>query len=144
MIMVDLQFKLTDVIWEDMVMLEGAPITAIVVWDRSMVDEMLLQPVTDNTRIFVDIDLYLANQTKLELYGASVALDEASDPIIGLGAIGDALARYSRDGAFIDEIAAGEDEMLVLVLNNDRDSSLLIGASAWLPDAWDVLPEEDG
>ncbi len=142
--MADLQFKLTDEIWEDMVMLEGSPVTAIVVWDQSVVDEMLLQPVTDSTRIFVDIDLYLANQTKLELYGASVALDEASDPIVGLEAIGEALARYSRDGAFIDEIAAGEDEMLVLVLNNDRNNLLLIGASAWLEDAWDVLPDEAG
>jgi hypothetical protein len=140
--MADLQFKLTDEVWEDMVMLEGAPVTAIVVWNRSMVDEMLLQPITDNTRIFVDIDLYLANQTKLELYGASVALDETSDPIVGLDDIGETLARHSKNGAFIDEIAAGDDEMLVLVLNNDRNRSLLIGASAWLEDVWDVLPED--
>ena len=47
--MADLQFKLTDEIWEDMVSLEGVPITAIVVWDRSMVDESMAQPVTDKT-----------------------------------------------------------------------------------------------
>jgi len=40
-----------------------------------------------------------------------------------------------------DEIAAGEDEMLVLMLNNDRNNSLLIGVSAWLEDVWDVLPD---
>ena len=139
--MADLQFKLTDEVWEDMVMLEGAPVTAIVVWNRSLVDDTLDEPVTDKSRIFVDLDLYLANQTKLELYGASVTIDETSDPIVGLDDIGETLARHTKNGAFIDEIAAGEDEMLVLVLNNDRKQSLLIGVSAWLEDVWQSLPE---
>ena len=140
--MADLHFKLTDEIWEDMVTLEGAPITAIVVWDRSLVDDSLEQPVTDRTRVFVDVDLYLANQTKLELYGASVAVDETSDPIVGLDDIGETLARHTQNGAVIDEIAAGEDEMLVLLLSNNRKESLLMAASAWLEGVWEMLPEE--
>jgi hypothetical protein len=140
--MADLQFKLTDEIWEDMVSLEGVPITAIVVWDRSMVDESMAQPVTDKNRIFVDIDLYLANQTKLELYGASVAVDEESDPINGLDDIGETLAQYTQNGAFFDEIAAGEDEMLVLIIANEQKRELLIAVSAWLEDVWETLPEE--
>jgi len=140
--MADLQFKLTDEIWEDMVALEGAPVTAIVVWDRSLVDETMAEPVTDKTRTFVDLDLYLANQTKLELYGASVAKDEGSDPIIGLDNIGEMLAQHTQNGAFIDEIAAGEDEMLILVLNNGHKKPLLIGVSAWLEDVWETLPDE--
>lgn len=140
--MADLQFKLTDEIWEDMVALEGAPVTAIVVWDRSLVDESLAQPVTDKNRVFVDIDLYLANQSKLELYGASVATDENSDPIIGLDAIGETLTRHTQNGALIDEIAAGEEEMLVLLLTNGRDKSLLVAVSAWLEDVWETLPGE--
>jgi hypothetical protein len=140
--MADLQFKLTDEIWEDMVSLEGVPITAIVVWDRSMVDESMAQPVTDKNRIFVDIDLYLANQTKLELYGASVAVDEESDPINGLDDIGETLAQYTQNGAFFDEIAAGEDEMLVLIIANEQKRELLIAVSAWLEEVWETLPEE--
>ena len=140
--MADLQFKLTDEIWEEMVVLEGAPVSAIVVWDRSLVDETLDTPVTDQTRTFVDLDLYLANQTKLELYGASVARDEESDPVTGLENIGEMLAQHTRNGAFIDEIAAGEDEMLVLILNNGQKKSLLIGVSAWLEDVWETLPDE--
>jgi hypothetical protein len=140
--MADLQFKLTDEVWEDMVTLEGAPVTAIVVWDRSLVDEIMAQPITDKTRVFVDIDLYLANQTKLELYGASVTANEGSEPIMGLAEIGDTLARHTRNGAFIGEIAAAEDDLLVLVLNNDGERSLLIGVSAWLEDVWETLPEE--
>ena len=141
--MADLQLTLTDEIWEDMVSLEGAPITAIVVWDRSLVDESLEQPVMDQNRVFVDIDLYLANQTKLELYGVSVARDEESEPIVGLDVIGETLARYARNGAFINEVAASEDDMLVLVLNNDRKEPLLLGVAAWLEDVWEQLPDED-
>lgn len=140
--MADLQFKLTDEIWEDMVMLEGAPVTAIVVWDRSLVDENLEQPVSDATRLFVDIDVYLANQTKLELYGATVAVNEESDPIVGLDDIGETLALHTQNGAAIDEIAAGEDDMLVLVLTNGQKKSLLIAVSAWLEDMWEELPDE--
>jgi len=140
--MADLQFRLTDDIWQEMVALEGAPISAMVVWDQSMLDEALDEPITPANRPFVDIDLYLANQTKLELYGASVTRDEESDPIIGLDAIGEALARHARDGATIDEIAAGPEEMLVIVLGNDRHESLLVAVSAWLEDTWDQLPED--
>ncbi len=140
--MADLQFRLTDDLWHDMVTLEGAPISAIVVWDQSMIDDALDEPLTPANRPFVDIDLYLANQIKLELYGASIAIDEESDPIIGLDDIGETLAQHARHGAIIDEVASGPEEMLVLVLSNDRQESLLVAVSAWLEDAWETLPED--
>ncbi len=140
--MADLQFKLTDELWQELVTLEGAPISAIVVWDQSMLDEAVDGPISQDERAFVDIDLYLANQTKLELYGASIAVDEESDPIIGLDDIGETLVHYSRHGAMIDEIASGPEEMLVLILSNDHNESLLVAVSAWLEDVWDVLPED--
>ncbi len=140
--MADLQFKLTDELWQELVTLEGAPISAIVVWDQSMLDEAVDGPISQAERAFVDIDLYLANQTKLELYGASIAVDEESDPIIGLDDIGETLAQHSRHGAMIDEIASGPEEMLVLILSNDHNESLLVAVSAWLEDVWDVLPED--
>ncbi len=140
--MADLQFKLTDELWQELIVLEGAPISAIVVWDQSMLDEAMEGPISQAERAFVDIDLYLANQTKLELYGASIAVDEESDPIVGLDDIGETLVRHSRNGAMIDEIAAGPEDMLVLILSNDNQESLLVAVSAWLEDVWDVLPED--
>ena len=140
--MADLQFQLTDAVLQELAPLEGAPISAIVVWDQSMLDEALDEPVTPATRSFVDIDLYLVNRTKLELYGASIAIDEESDPVIGLDDIGETLARHARNGAIIDEIASGPEEMLVLILGNDRHESLLVAASAWLEDVWETLPED--
>ncbi len=140
--MADLQFKLTDELWQELVTLEGAPISAIVVWDQSMLDEAMDGPISQAERAFVDIDLYLANQTKLELYGASIAVDEESDPIIGLDDIGETLVQHSRHGAMIDEIASGPEEMLVLILSNDHNESLLVAVSAWLEDVWEELPED--
>ncbi len=140
--MADLQFKLTDELWQELIALEGAPISAIVVWDQSMLDEAMEGPISQAERAFVDIDLYLANQTKLELYGASIAVDEESDPIVGLDDIGETLVRHSLNGAMIDEIAAGPEDMLVLILSNDNQESLLVAVSAWLEDVWDVLPED--
>ncbi|HEY81162.1 MAG TPA: hypothetical protein EYP25_04085 [Anaerolineae bacterium] len=140
--MADLQFRLTDDLWHDMMTLEGASISAIVVWDQSMIDDALDEPLTPANRPFVDIDLYLTNQIKLELYGASIAIDEESDPIIGLDDIGETLAQHARHGAIIDEIASGPEEMLVLVLSNARQESLLVAVSAWMEDAWETLPED--
>ncbi len=138
----DLQFKLTDELWEDMVTLEGAPITAITVWDRSLVDESLPEPVTDQNRVFVDIDIFLANQTKLELYGAWVSQNQEGEPIVGLDDIGETLALHTQNGAIIDEIASDEEEMLILIIANEAKSSLLLAATAWLEDVWEALPEE--
>jgi hypothetical protein len=140
--MADIQFQLTNELWQDLVSLEGAPISAIVLWDQSMLDEALDEPVTQSTRAFVDIDLYLANQVKLELYGASITVDEESDPIVGLDDIGETLVRHARAGAIIDEIAAGPEDMLVLVLSNERHETLLVAVSAWLEDVWETLPED--
>lgn len=140
--MADIQFQLTNELWQDMVTLEGAPISAIVLWDQSMLDEALEEPITQSSRAFVDIDLYLANQVKLELYGASIAVDEESDPIVGLDDIGETLVHHARHGAMIDEIAAGPEDMLVLVLSNDRQETLLVAVSAWLEDVWETLPED--
>ncbi len=140
--MADLQLRLTDDVWQELAALEGAPISAMVVWDQSMLDEALDEPFTPANRPFVDIDLYLVNRVKLELYGASITLDEESEPIIGLDNIGETLARHARRGAVIDEIASGPEEMLVLVLSNDRHESLLVAVSAWMEDVWETLPED--
>ena len=71
-----------------------------------------------------------------------MAVDEESDPINGLDDIGETLAQYTQNGAFFDEIAAGEDEMLVLIIANEQKRELLIAVSAWLEDVWETLPEE--
>lgn len=138
----DINFKLTDDLWEDMAVLEGVSIASLVVWDSSLVDDSLEDPMTDESRVYVDFELYLANHTLLELYGAAVLNDEDSDAFVGLEAIGAALGRLAEAGAVLQEIAADQDDGLVLTLAAGEENVLLVPVTAWLETVWDTLPEE--
>ncbi len=139
----DVNFKLTDELWEEMAGLEGAAIESIVVWDSSLVDDDLEEPVADESRTCVDFELYLANQTLLELYGAAVLLDEESEPLMGLDQIGDALSSLAEEGAYIDEISADQEDNLVLNLASEEGKSVLVFVTAWIESTWETLPEEE-
>jgi hypothetical protein len=137
-----INFKLSDELWEEMIDFEGVPIASLVVWDSSLVDDRLDDPVTDENRIYVDFELYLDDQRMLELYGAAVLEDETSDALVGLDNIGRALSGLAGNGAYIQEIAADQDNSLVLILQDQKNERLLTPITAWLLTTWDVLPEE--
>lgn len=137
-----INFKLNDELWEEMIEFEGIPIASLVVWDSSLVDDRLDDPVTDENRIYVDFEIYLDDQHMLELYGAAVLEDEAGDALVGLDNIGRALSGLAGNGAFIQEIAADQDNSLVLILQDQQNKKLLTPVTAWLLATWDVLPEE--
>lgn len=139
----NINFKLTDELWEEMATLEGAPIESIVVWDSSLVDDDLDEARPDEERVYVDFELYLVNQTLIELYGAAILTDEDSEPLIGLEVISEALSQLTEAGAYIDEISADQDDNLVLVLATDEGESLLVFATAWIETTWDSLPEDE-
>lgn len=139
----NINFKLTDELWEEMADLEGVAIASLVIWDSSLVDEDMEEPVTDETRLYVDCELYLANQTLLELYGAAVLPDEDSDPLVGLETISLALSNLAEEGAVVDEISADQDDTLVLTLATESGRSLLVFTSAWIESTWETLPDEE-
>ena len=138
----NINFKLTDDLWEDMAVLESVPVASIVIWDSSLVDDDLDEPVTDENRVYVDFELYLENQTLLELYGAAVLPDEDSDAMVGLDAIREALTALADAGAVVQEISADQDDSLVLTLGNDGGDQLLVFVTAWIESTWDNLPED--
>lgn len=135
-------FKLTDQLWEKLVELDGASIASLVVWDSSLIDDNLDDPVTDKNRIFVDFELYLDDQQLLEIYGAAVLKDESSDALVGFDHIGRALGRLAENGALIEEVASDQDDRLVLILRDHKDKRLLASVTAWLLTTWDTLPED--
>jgi len=137
-----IHFKLTDQLWEKLVELDGAAIASLVVWDSSLVDDSLDDPITDKNRVYVDFELYLDDQQMLEIYGAAVLEDEDSDALVGFGKISRALGRLAGNGALIQEVAADQDERLVLILQDKKNKSLLTPVTAFLLTTWDVLPEE--
>ena len=137
-----INFNLTDELWQEIVELEGISIASLVVWDSSLVDDSLDDPVTDENRIYVDFELYLDDHMMLELYGAAVLEDEASDALVGFDNIGRTLSRLAEKGALIQEVAVDQEDRLVLVLENQKGQRLLTPVTAWLLTAWDILPEE--
>ena len=139
----NINFKLTDELWEEMADLEGVPIASIVIWDSSLVDEDMDEPVTDENRMYVDCELYLANQTLLELYGAAVLPDEDSEPLVGLEVISTELSDLAEEGAVVQEISADQDESMVLTLTTESGRTLLVFTSAWIESTWDDLPDDE-
>ncbi|MCP4164908.1 MAG: hypothetical protein GY759_03315 [Chloroflexi bacterium] len=137
-----INFKLTDALWEDMAVLEGVPVSSLVVWDSSLVDDNLDDPVTDENRVYVDFELYLSNRTLLELYGVAVLPDESSEALVGLDAIGEVLGRLADEGAIVQEISSDQENRLVMSLASQEGRSLLTWVTAWLETTWDSLPEE--
>lgn len=137
-----IHFKLTDQLWEELVELDGAAIASLVVWDSSLVDDSLDDPITDKNRVYVDFELYLDDQQMLEIYGAAVLMDEASDALIGFDNISRALGRLAENGAMIQEVAADQENRLVLILKDHKNRSILTPVTAWLLTTWDALPEE--
>lgn len=138
----NIQFKLTDELWTEMQALEGLPIASLIVWDSSLIDDSLEHPVADEERIFVDCELYLANQTLLELYGVAFLEDEADEALVGLDAINSVLEHLASTGAFLQEVAADQEEGLVLTVGNESGDSVLAAVTAWLESTWDTLPED--
>ena len=137
-----INFKLTDELWEEIIELEGISVASLVVWDSSLVDDSLDDPVTDENRVYVDFEIYLDDHMMLELYGAAVLEDESSDALVGFDNIGQTLSRLAEKGALIQEIAADQEDRLVLILQNQEGKRLLTPITAWLLTSWDALPEE--
>jgi len=138
-----IHFKLTDALWEEMASLEGATVMSLVVWDSSLVDEILDDAATDESRVYVDFELYLEDNVLLELYGAAVLSDQESDALVGLDAIGEALSNLAAEGAAIREVCADQEGNLVLILASESGASLFVPVSAWLESTWETLPEDE-
>jgi len=138
----EIQFQLTEELWDGMQVLEGQPIASLVIWDSSLVDDNLDSPVADEERIYVDCELYLANQTLLELYGAAILYKEADEALAGLQSITATLEQLADTGAVLQEVAADQENSLVLTIANQSGESVLVAVTAWLETTWDALPEE--
>lgn len=139
----DLNFTLSDEQWQDMLALEGVSIASLIVWDESLVDDSLDEPVTDENRMYVDFELYLENQTLLELYGAAILPDENSEALSGLETIASALSNLAEEGAEIDGVFSDQEDSLVLSLVSESGRRLLVHVSAWTESTWEALPDDE-
>jgi hypothetical protein len=138
-----LQTQLTDETYEELATLEGCTVLGVSFWDSSLVDELEEEIPTDEERAIIDLDLYLDDQTLLELYGAQLFPREQSEPLVGLQALEQALVELVDGEGELSEVAQTEEGTLALVFA-DADGKIgpIITVGAWAVSEWEELPEE--
>jgi hypothetical protein len=130
-----LHTELTDDAYEELAVSEGAVVVGLAFWDSSLADEM-------EARVMIDLDLYLDDNTLLELYGASLFAADSQDPVVGLAAMEAALVDLADNESELSEVAQTEDGALALVFAVDDQPRLIIAVGAWSVSEWDELPED--
>ncbi len=137
-----LHTELTDEAYEELAVSEGAAVVGLAFWDSSLADEIADEAPTAEERVVIDLDLYLDDNTLLELYGASLFAADSQQPLVGLKALEDALVDLADSESELSEVAQTEDGALALVFGVDEQPRLIIAVGAWSVSEWDELPED--
>ena len=97
---------------------------------------------TPAARVLFDLELYLENNLLLTLYGTSFFPDPESDPLRGWQWAGKILQSLINEGIWLDEIAATEEDELVLILSRNHTPQMYLNVSGWSVEEWETLPGE--
>ncbi|MCB0204351.1 MAG: hypothetical protein KDH89_05960 [Anaerolineae bacterium] len=137
-----LQMELTEEAYEELAASEGAAIAELAFWSASLADELEETPPTPEDRQVIDIDIYLDDNTLLELYGVSLFRSESAEPITGLEALEAALVDMAGAGGVLYEVAETDEGDLALVFAVEDELCLIMVVGAWSVSDWDELPTE--
>ena len=137
-----LQMELTEEAFEELAASEGAMIVELAYWSASLADELEETTPTPEERQVIDLDMYLDDNTLLELYGVSLFRAESADPITGLEALEAALVDLAGSGGALYEVAETDEGDLALVFAVEDELRLILVVGAWSVSDWDELPEE--
>ena len=137
-----LQMELTEEAFEELAASEGAAIAELAFWSSSLADELEETQPTPEDRQVIDMDIYLDDNTLLELYGVSLFRAESADPITGLEALEAALIDLAGTDAVLYEVAETDEGDLALVFAVEEELKLIMVVGAWTVSDWDELPEE--
>jgi hypothetical protein len=137
-----LQTELTEEAYEELAASEGAAIAGLTYWTASLADELEDETPTAEDRQVIDLDIYLDDNTLLELFGASLFRSEAAEPITGMEALEAALIDLAESEAILDQVAETDGGDLALVFSVDDQPRLILVVGAWSVDDWDELPED--
>jgi len=121
-----LQMELTDEAFEELAASEGAAIAELAYWSASLADELEETTPTPEERQVIDIDMYLDDNTLLELYGVSLFRAESADPITGLDALEAALVDLAGSGGVLYEVAETDEGDLALVFAVEDELRLIL------------------
>ncbi len=135
--------KVTDELYDELVEnLEGEKVVGLALWEESIADEEG-ETVDPNQREVFDMDLYLENNLYLELYATYVFQDPEKDPLRGLDQIGKIFSSLIEGDLWLDEVAATEDNDLVLILSRNHQPQIFLNVGGWSIEEWETLPDED-
>lgn len=135
--------EITEELFEELVeTFEGERVVGLALWDESIADDDDAEIDPDERDVF-DMDLYTETQLYFELFAAYAFTDPDDEPLRGLDQIGKMLSDLIESGLWLDEIAATEDNELVLVLSQNRQPKLYLNVGGWSIAEWDELPDED-
>ena len=138
----DLHYELDDEQYEALVAaVAGEKVMGLALWEESITDEEEGKPPPEARDLF-DCDLYLENNLFLALYGTAVFPDPDSDPLRGWQRTGKILQSLINEGIWLDEIAATDEDELVLILSRDYKPQLYLNVSGWSVEEWETLPGE--
>ena len=120
---------------------EEEKIVGLVLWEESIADEEKEKPTLEARALF-DLDLYLENNLFLELYGTFIFPDLNNDPLHGWQQTGKILQTLIANGVWLDEIAATEEDELILILSQNHKPQLYMNVGGWSIEEWETLPSE--
>jgi len=139
----EMNSRLTDELYEqleDEVL--GEKVVGLALWEESLADDEENPTEADERQVF-DLDLYLENNVYLELYGAIFFADLDGEPLQGLDRIGTMVAELTEKGVWLDEVAATEEDELVLILSQNHEPKLYLSVGGWTLNEWDTLPDDE-
>lgn len=137
-----LNTELTDEAYEELAVSEGAMVVGLAFWESSLGDDPDEEPPAPETRTAIDLDLYLDDNTLLELYDASLFKPDRQEPLVGLNALEAALVDLADSESELNEVAQTEDGALALIFGVEDEPRLIIAVGAWSVSEWDELPED--
>ena len=135
----------------------GEKIIGLALWEESITDQFDSrrpqgfghlsainegEKPTPAARVLFDLELYLENNLLLTLYGTSFFPDPESDPLRGWQWAGKILQSLINEGIWLDEIAATEEDELVLILSRNHTPQMYLNVSGWSVEEWETLPGE--
>ena len=135
-----LHYRLDDEQYQALVdAVAGERVMGLALWEESISDVTGETP-SPKARVLFDLDLYLENHLLLALYGTSVFPDPDSDPLRGWQQAGKIVQALISEGIWLDEIAATEEDELVLVLSRKHIPHLYLNVGGWTIEEWKTLP----
>jgi hypothetical protein len=130
-----------DELYDELCELEEQRIIRFDLWEDSLLDALDEPPASPEQMESFDIDLYLEDGIYFELYGVAFYTSPQTAPLQGAETIQQLLESMISKGFVLQEVAADEEDALVLVCGLGETPAIYLNIGGWLLQEWDDLLE---